>query len=75
MLLIRFAKEKKCYIERLKVDFVILYVSGRTYSLMSSPNNSFEKLFMAILFTRRVSARNLLSGGREEIFSYFRFDV
>ena len=36
-----------------------------TYSLKSTPNDRFlEKLFMAILFTLRVFARNLLRGNR-----------
>ena len=40
---------------------LILYISGGTYSLKSTPNDRFfEKLFMAILFTLRVFARNLL---------------
>ena len=44
---------------------LILYISGGTYSLKSTPNDRFfEKLFMAILFTLRVFARNLLSGNR-----------
>ena len=37
---------------------LILYISGGT------PNDRFEKLFMAILFTLRVFARNLLRGNR-----------
>ena len=44
---------------------LILYISGGTYSLKSTPNDKFfEKLFMAILFTLRVFARNLLRGNR-----------
>ena len=46
---------------------LILYIlSGGTYSLKSTPNDRFflEKLFMAILFTLRVFARNLLRGNR-----------
>ena len=44
---------------------LILNISGVTYSLKSTPNDRFfEKLFMAILFTLRVFARNLLSGNR-----------
>ena len=39
---------------------LILYISGGTYSLKSAPNDRFfEKLFMAILFSLRVFARNL----------------
>ena len=42
-----------------------LYISGGTYSLKSTSNDRFfEKLFMAILFTLRVFARNLLRGNR-----------
>ena len=41
-----------------------LYISGGTYSLKSTPNDRFEKLFMAILFTLRIFARNLLRGNR-----------
>ena len=44
---------------------LILYISGGTYSLKSTPNDRFfVKLFMAILFTLRVLARNLLRGNR-----------
>ena len=44
---------------------LILYISGGTFSLKSIPNHRFfEKLFMAILFTLRVLARNLLRGNR-----------
>ena len=42
----------------------ILYISGGAYSLKSIPNERFEKFFMAILFTLRVFARNLLRGNR-----------
>ena len=50
-----------------------LYMSGGIYSLKSTPNDWFlEKLFMAILFTLRVFAKNLLRGNRRRnIFSYF----
>ena len=45
---------------------LILYISGGTYSLKSTANDRyFEKLFMAILFTLRVFARNLLRGNRQ----------
>ena len=38
-----------------------LYISGGTYNLKSTPNDRFfEILFMAILFTLRISVRNLL---------------
>ena len=44
---------------------LILYISGGTYSLKSTPNDKiFEKLFMAILFTLTFFARNLLRGNR-----------
>ena len=43
----------------------ILYISGRTYSLKSTPNDRyFEKLFMAILFALRIFAKFLLRGNR-----------
>ena len=42
-----------------------LYIIGGTYSLKSTPNDRFEKLFMAILFILRVFARNLLRGNRQ----------
>ena len=42
----------------LRLGVLILYIS-----LKSTPNNRFfEKLFMAVLFTLRVFARNLLRG-------------
>ena len=42
-----------------------LYICGGTYSLKSTPNDRFfEKLFMTILLTLRVFARNLLRGNR-----------
>ena len=41
---------------------LILYVSSGTYSLKSTLNDRFcEKLFMAILFTKYMSAVNLLT--------------
>ena len=44
---------------------LILYVSGGFYSLKSTPNDRFfEALIMAILFTLRFFARNLLIGNR-----------
>ena len=54
---------------------LILYVSGGIYSLTSTSNDRFfEKLFMAVLFTLRVFARNLLRGSRPRIiFFYFIF--
>ena len=44
---------------------------------VDSERQIFEKLFMAILFTLRVFARNLLRGSRRRniFFSYFIFDV
>ena len=48
-------------------------VAGPT-SLESTPNDRFfEKLFMAVLFTLRIFARNLLRGNRRRniCFSYF----
>ena len=42
---------------------LILYISGGTYRLKSTPNDRlFEKIFMTILFTLRVFVRNLLRG-------------
>ena len=53
---------------------LILYISGGTYSLKSTPNDRFfEKLLMAILFTLRVFARNLLRGNRRRKLSVFCF--
>ena len=44
---------------------LILYISGGTYCLKSTLNDRFfKKLFIAILFTLRVFARNLLRGNR-----------
>ena len=57
---------------------LILYVSIRTYSFKSTPNNRFfRNLFMIILFTLRVFARNLLRGSRRRniFFLYFIFDA
>ena len=45
---------------------LILYLNGGTYSLTSTPN---DRLLMAIVFTLRVFARNLLRGSsRRNIF-------
>ena len=51
---------------------LILYISDGTYSLKSTPNDSFfEKLFMAILFTLRVFAITPLRGShRRNIFRF-----
>ena len=45
---------------------LFLFISGGTYSLKLTANSNilFVKLFMAILFTLRVFARNLLRGNR-----------
>ena len=44
---------------------LILFISGGTYSLKTTPNDRFfEKLFMAVFITLRVFARNLLRGNR-----------
>ena len=59
---------------------LILYIIGGTYSLKSTPNDRFfEKLFMAILFTHSVFARNLLTGNRQRntfriLFWYLAWD-
>ena len=46
---------------------LILYISNSTYSLKLTPNDRFfEKLFMKILFTLRVFARNLLRGNERK---------
>ena len=53
------------FLTSLMLCVLILYISGGTYSLKSTPNDKLlEKLFMAILFTLRVFARNLLRGNR-----------
>ena len=53
----------------------ILYASGLTYSLTSTPSDRFlRNFFMAGLFTFRVLARNLLRGNRRRnIFFYLLF--
>ena len=60
------------------VCVLILYKSGGNYSLKLTPNDRcFEKLFMAILFTFRVFARNLLrerKSPKKYVF-VFCFDV
>ena len=49
-------------------------MSGGIYSLKSTPNDKFfEKLFIAILFTFTVFARNLLRGKRWKNISFFIF--
>ena len=56
------------------VNFYVWVVGA--YGLKSTPTDKiFERLFMAILFTLRVFARNLLRASHEDIFLYFRFDV
>ena len=54
-----------------------LYISGGTYSFkVDSERQIFEKFFMAILFTLRVFARNLLRANRRRIILFvFCFDV
>ena len=50
----------------LMLGVLILYISGGTYSLKSTPKGSgVEKLFIAILFIPKGFARNLLSGTRQ----------
>ena len=62
-----------------KVKWRTLYISGGTYSLKStSDDRFFEKLFMRILFTLRVVARNQRerergSRRRNILFFIFRF--
>ena len=49
------------FLTPLRLCVLIFYINGGTYSLKSIPKDRlFEKLFMTILFTRRVFARNLL---------------
>ena len=49
----------------LMLSALIVYVSGWTYSLTSTPDDRFLRNFvMACLFTLRVFARNLLRGDR-----------
>ena len=52
---------------------LILYISDRSYSLKSTPNDRFfEKLFMAVLITLGYFQRNLLSGRRRRtVFIFF----
>ena len=52
---------------------LILYVSGGTYSLTSTPNEKYlRNFFMAGLFTLRFFTRNLLRGSRRRnIFRLF----
>ena len=60
------------------VVYAILYLSGGTYSLTSTPKDIFLRNFpMASLFTLRVFARNPLRGNhRRYIFFFiFRFDA
>ena len=57
---------------------LIVYMSGGTHSLTSTPTDScLEKLFMTGLFIFRVFARNLLRENRRRNISFiiFRFDV
>ena len=60
---------------RITLCVLTLYISGGAYSLKSTPNiQIFDELFMAILFTLRVFARNLLRGSCRTnifIFSYW----
>ena len=55
---------------------LILYINGGTYSLKSIPNDRFfGKLSIAILFTLRVLAKNLLRGNHLKKLFVFCFDV
>ena len=56
---------------------LILYVSGGTYSLNSTPNDKFfEKLFIAILFTLESFLPEIgWEEIAEEMLFVFRFDV
>ena len=61
------------FLTPLMLCVLILYISGGNYSLLSTPNDRFfEKLFIAILFTLRVFARNLpKKKSSKKYFSYF----
>ena len=48
---------------------------GNLQFKVDSERHVFEKIFMAILFTLRIFARNLLRGSWQRIFIFFRFDV
>ena len=58
---------------------LILYMSGATYSLTSTPNDRFlGDFFIVGLFSLGVLARNMLTGNRRRnifFFSYFVFDA
>ena len=58
---------------------LILYISGGTYGLKSTPNDKFfEKLFVAILFTQNFfqkSAERKLLKEIDEIIFVFYLDV
>ena len=55
---------------------LILYVSGGTYSLTSTPNDRFlRNFFMAIWFTLRAFARNLLRGSRRRNIFHISFFI
>ena len=59
------------FLTPLMLFVLILYIRGRTYSLKSTPNDSFvEKLSMAILFTLWVFARYLLRINNFDYTSY-----
>ena len=52
----------------------ILYVSGGTYSLTSTPNDRFfRNFFMAVYFSLRVFARNLLRGSHPKNILHISF--
>ena len=58
------------------VCVLILYISGETCSLKSTPTDRlFEELYMSILFTLRVFARNLLRINRILFNFVFYFDI
>ena len=62
-----------CMVGHYNITFYT-YINGGTYSLKSTSNDRFfEKLFMAILFTLRVFARNQQSPRAEEILLYILF--
>ena len=64
------------FLTTLMLCALILYMSGGTYTLKSTPNDRFlRKFFMAIIFTFRVFARNLLKDKRRKILFVFCFDA
>ena len=58
------------------VCVLILYISGGTYSLKSTPNDRFEKLFIAIfIYSQSFCPKSAERKSPKKYFSYFVFDV